>query len=363
MLPDALPEILPPKSYEEILKELVHRTQELLPGYRPAEGDDVMLVLQSFAYREKLLREHLYYAMKSNFLSTASGAELDHLAETLYGLYRLKGAKPTTTATFTLTTQLAYDVTIPEGYQLAEDGGIYFAYVTEAGMIPAGADEITLPIELDALVASSKVRTEIPVTPIPYLEVHQLGDFLHGGDEESDAEFRSRIRESLAAKSTAGSAQTYRGFALHADERIDDVAVFSPSPGVVKVIYYSPETDSAMQTRVEEAVSAEAVRPLTDQVIVQPAITVPVDVSAHLILARSDDPARRYLDAAAALETLFATPRIGADATVAAIYRALMIPGVLDVQLSQPTANILIDEEHVAVLGTVNLSYEVRDEL
>ena len=358
-----LPSLLPVLSFEEILAALVTQTKELLPAYIPAQGDDVMLVLQSFAYREMLLRHYIQQQVEGNFLSTATGVKLDHLAETLYGLSRLEGARPTASAQFSLSTALAYPVTIPEDYQLTEDGGIYRAHTTRAGVIPAGETEITLPLELEEMTQSSTVHTEIPVTPLPYLSVAQTEAFAYGAAQESDEAFRARIRLSLADKSTAGSARTYQSYTYKADKRITDVQVTSPAPGQVKVVYYGEQMDTAMQQRVEQALNAEEVRPLTDQVIVQAAQSIQTDISGMILIQKGESPSAVYLEAQAQLSALFAAPKIGADVTVAALVSALMVPGVLDVLLDSPASNVGISPEQIAVPGAINLSYEVRDGL
>ncbi|ADV47025.1 baseplate J/gp47 family protein [Nitratifractor salsuginis] len=354
----SLPDLVPPLSYEEILEANVRRAKEMLPGYIPAQGDDVMLVLQAFSYRELLLRNLIDQNTRANFLSTAEGAYLDHLAETRYGLYRLQGSKPYTTATFSLSKPLDYDVVIPEGYQLTEDGGIYFAHTATEAVIKAGETETTVTVILDKEVASSPVKTEIPVSPLPYLSVKQNGDYDHGGDPETDEEFRERIRVSLSDKSTAGAKNTYISYTLGADERISDVTAYMPSPGVVRVIYYAPEMDSVMQSRVVEALNADDVRPLTDQVQVASATVVTVDVTAKLYTRRNVDRAKAVAAATESVTALFANPQIGRDVPISRIIRALMVDGVEDVEVTAPSGTLTIGTEEVAVLGNVGISAE-----
>jgi len=351
-----LPDLIQPMSYEEILQDAVTRVKTLLPGYTPAQGDDIMLVLQSFAYRELLLREYIQSMVEGNFLSTATGAMLDHLAETRYGLYRLHGSRPYATATFSLSTALDYDVNIPAGYQLTEDGGVHFSHTTRAATISAGDLSVDVAIELEHETASSSVRTEIPVTPLPYLSVTQTGDFDHGGDLESDEEFKERIRTSLADKSTAGSEATYISYALRSDERIEDVFVYSPAPGVVRVVYYSSTMDAIMQERLTYALNDREVRPLTDNVEIQAATVVDVPVQATLVLNRGADAAVVLQDAIAALEALSTSPQIGRDIHTSQIIAALMVSGVERVDLATPTDSVTIAAEQIGVISNSGIS-------
>ena len=351
-----LPDLIEPLSFEEILKDNISKVKELLPDYTPAQGDDIMLVVQDFSYREMMLREFINEQVRGNFLMTATGTKLDHLAMTLYGLERLQGSKPYTTATFTLSVPLSYEVTIPKGYALLEDGGIYHASTTSQAVIQAGDTQAVATIELDAMLTHSKVRTEIPVEQIPYLEVKQNGDFTNGGDKESDEEFRGRIRSSLSHTSTAGSRNSYIGYTYAADERIADVSVYRQSAGEVKVVYWSPSMDSVMQQRIESALSAEDIRPLTDLVSVKNATEAVIDISATLIITKGFDPAKATADARERIDAYFAKPQIGKDIKLSQIIGNLIVGGVEDVQLNTPTGSITIAKDAIALLGQLSLS-------
>ena len=352
-----LPNVVQALSYDEILEQNVAIVKELLPGYKPAEGDNVMLVLHAFTYRELHLRAYFNALAKAFFLSTASGSDLDNLAETLYGLYRLPGAKPYAQMEFSLTAPLTYEMRIAAGFELVDETGAHFAKLLKDVVIEAGATSATGVIELQEEMAASKVRTEIQVVPLPYVQVRQLGDFANGSDPESDDAFKKRIRTSFADRSTAGSAMTYRSFALGADERIEEVKVLSPAPGTVDVVYHSKDADDLMQARIEKALGAEAVRPLTDLVRVKRANEVRFDVSADLSIKGGTDAASVYVRAKESLEAL--RFGIGEDVSVARLIDALMVDGVADVTLSAPSQNIEIDDYSIAVLGKANITYKV----
>jgi len=348
-------------SYDEILEQNLDIVKSLLPDYKPAEGDNVMLVLRAFSYRELQLRAFFNSLAKAFFLSTASGSDLDNLAESLYGLYRLPGAKPYADMEFSLTTALSYDVLIPKGFELVDETGSHFAKLLEDVVIKAGEVSVVGVIELQEEIVSSSVKTEIQVTPLPYVQVKQLTSFINGSDPESDEDFKNRIRLSFANKSTAGSALTYKSFALKADERIEDVKVLSPSAGVVDVVYYSSEADEIMQERIENTLNADDVRPLTDLVRVKKANEIIFDVTGEITIKSGVDASSVYVNAINNLKTLMF--KIGEDVSIAKLINLLMVDGVIDVSLTTPTANITIDDYSVAILNSVNISYRVSNEL
>jgi len=348
-------------SYDEILNENLAIVKELLPDYVPADGDNIMLVLRAFSYRELHLRAYFNKLAKAFFLSTASGSDLDNLAETLYGMYRLKGSKPYAKAEFNLTAPLTYDYLIPAGFELTNETGEYFAKLKEDVVIKAGEISAVGVLELQKEISYLDVKTEIQVTPLPYVQVKQLEAFKNGSNPESDEKFKARIRVSFADKSTAGSALTYKSYALKADERIEQVNILSPSAGVVDVVYYSPYADEIMQKRIEEMLNADDVRPLTDLVQVKKANEVLFNVEGEIVIKEGVDGASVYTNAIENLKTL--KFRIGEDVSIAKIIHYLMVDGVIDVNITNPTQNIEIDEYSIAVLNNANISYRVSNEL
>ena len=352
-----LPDVVKTLSYDEILEQNLEIAKSLFPDYKPAEGDNIMLTIRAFSDRELYLRTLFNISAKAFFLSTASGNDLDNLAETLYGLYRLKGAKPYTDMEFSLTSELPYNVLIPKGFELVDKTGSHFAKLLDDVVIKAGEISAKGVIELQEEIVSSKIKTEIQVSPLPYVQVKQLNDFVNGSNPESDEDFKERIRVSFANKSTAGSALTYKAFALSADERIEEVKVLSPSAGVVDVVYYSSEADDIMQERIENTLNADEVRPLTDLVNVKKTNEVLFDVEAELSVKSNTDAVSVYNTAIDNLKQLYFS--IGEDVSIAKIIDALMVTGVEDVSLTNPTSNIAIDDYSKAILNNLNITYKV----
>jgi phage-related baseplate assembly protein len=178
---------------------------------------------------------------------------------------------------------------------------------------------------------------------------------------EADDDFRRRIQLSFEGYTTAGSAGSYVFHALSADGNVKDVSVVSDVPGQVNVYVLSRigdgTADSALVQSVAAALNADEVRPMTDLVVVSSAAIVNYAIQAELTLypgPDSDVVRQAALDAATAhVENI---KRLGLDVSRSAILAQLHQPGVQDVNLIAPAANIVVDESEAANCTGVTLT-------
>ncbi|AWM87373.1 baseplate J/gp47 family protein [Microvirga sp. 17 mud 1-3] len=166
---------------------------------------------------------------------------------------------------------------------------------------------------------------------------------------EDDASLRRRVQLSFEGFSTAGPEGAYIFHALGADPRVLDVGVYGPpeTPGVVQVAVLSREGDGTapadLLAAVSTTLSAQDVRPLTDQVQVLAATIVPYAVEATLTFYDGPDPLVAIAAAQAALdEYVDRQHRMGRDVTLSGLYAALHQEGVQNVTLTQPAASVVI---------------------
>jgi phage-related baseplate assembly protein len=184
---------------------------------------------------------------------------------------------------------------------------------------------------------------------------------------EDDASLRRRVQLSFEGFSTAGPVGAYIFHALGADPDVLDVSVESPDPGEVVVTVLSRQGDGTADAGLIEAVdatlSADTVRPLTDQVTVQSATIVPYAVEAVLTLFPGPDGGVVLAQAQAALARYIATSqRLGRDITRSAIFAALHQPGVQNVDLIEPAADIVIDPDEASFNTGVDVTIGGVDE-
>lgn len=217
---------------------------------------------------------------------------------------------------------------------------------------------------------------------------------------ETDADFRRRIALAPEALTTAGPEGAYIYFALQADGDVKDVTVDSPTfeladldpstqaavdaagafalkplhtaglsdprPGDVAITALahsgSGEPSPALLVTILDALSDEDVRPLTDRVNLRGASVSNYAIEAELTLYHGPD-AQLVVTAAhnAAQEYADKNHRLGHDITLSGLYAALHQPGVQNVNLIAPAADIVIGDTEAAFCTSITVTEVGRD--
>ena len=162
---------------------------------------------------------------------------------------------------------------------------------------------------------------------------------------EDDGRLLTRVRTALSGLSTAGSRDGYIHHALTADPRIRDVNASRTSPGDVRVVVLGEHEDgvpsAGLVAVVEAALSADRVRPMTDNVTVRAVQIVPYTIAATLTI--ESGPAESVVLGAArtAVEAYVRAQNVcGGTVRVSALTAALFAPGVAGVALTAPAADV-----------------------
>ncbi len=204
---------------------------------------------------------------------------------------------------------------------------VMVAYATGADL-----DQIAANYDVARLLITPADNTTIPPTPAEY---------------ESDDEFRNRVILSLEGYTTAGSRGSYVFHALSASGDCKDVAVESLTPGTVNVAVLSRVGTGAAPAStiaaVTEALNAEVVRPLCDTVVVASAVIVNYSIAATLTVFPGTGQ-EEVLAAATAAAQAYAEQqnRLGRDIARSGIFAALHQPGVQNVAITSPAADVAI---------------------
>jgi len=319
----------------------------------PADPERLLINLQTYA--SALLAIAINETAKQNLLAFAKGQYLDALAE-LYGVKRLPARKAQTILRFYLAEPLDFDVVIPAGTRVTAGGDIYFATLQEA-KIPAGSLYVDVPAECSeaGTIGNGFSIGQIKnlMDPLPYISsVSNITMSLFGADEEDDERFRERIRLSIERFSNAGSKQAYIYHTLSAHQDIEDVEVYSPAPGQVKVIFTLKGgniPDESMLSLIWKYLSSERVRPLTDQVLVSAPEVVYYDIDLTFYVNRKDAPKLSFIQSAVEKAVgdfvSWTKSKIGRDILPEELIRLVKQAGAYRVDLALPAKQELTIEQ------------------
>jgi phage-related baseplate assembly protein len=183
---------------------------------------------------------------------------------------------------------------------------------------------------------------------------------------ESDADLRRRVQLSPEGYTTAGSQGAYVFHALGADPGVKDAQAVSPTPGVVTVYILSRDGTGAASVDLTDAVGAvlsgDTIRPMTDSVGVQSVAVTQYTIEAALtVFPGPDAEVIRASAEAAAIAYAEGQHRVGFDITLSGIYRALHQPGVQNVALAAPVADIVISTGEAAYCTATTITIAGSD--
>ncbi|MEM5854046.1 MAG: baseplate J/gp47 family protein [Candidatus Aenigmatarchaeota archaeon] len=280
-------------NWEKIYNEII-ATYENITGTTLSKGQLEAVLLSIFAYRENLLRIAINETAKLNLLAYARDHYLDHLGA-LLGVYRLPARPAKTTLRFYISEVLDKEVIIPQGTRVkTQDDKVTFATTKTAVIIP-GATYIDVPAEaLEPGTTGNgylQGQVNVLIDVLPFItKVENITITYGGADLEDDEHLRERIRLAPESFSNAGSKGAYIFWAKTAHQDINDVTVYSPSPGqvIVTVLMKDGEIPSEeILQEVKKTLNHEKVRPLTDQIFVRAPGVVTYRIKGQYWLYRS----------------------------------------------------------------------------
>lgn len=332
---------------ENIKAEIITR-YEMAAGRTLATADPIRIFLLSVADVIIQQRVLINMAAQNNLLSYATGEYLDALGEYLL-VSRLPASPAVTNIRFTLSQALTEVYVIPAGTEIT-NGVVTFATDREL-LIDAG--DLTGDVSASCTVAGESGNGYLPgqlttiVRPMTFVASAENTNETYGGaDVESDADYAERIRLAPNAFSVAGPIKAYIFYTKSVSSAIIDVSVDSPTPGVVNVyplLEGGVIPDTTLLDRVLETLSADDVRPLTDDVHALQATAVPYTINVRYYIKNADKNKAETIRAAVAEAVenyrLWQQGKIGRDIVPAELVRAVMNAGAcrLDNTLSPNT--------------------------
>lgn len=364
-----LPEVNFLETDAETIRSQIITGFEQASGDTLAAGDPRRLFLLSIADVIIQQRTAINLAPQQNLLSYAQGNYLDALGQ-LLAVERMAESKAVTTIEFTLSQALGSVYTIPAGTQVTN--GVVTFETDEDLLIPIGetTGEVSASCTVAGPVGNDYLAGQIStiVTPMTFVSGAQNTTITTGGaDAESDSDFADRIRLAPNSFSVAGPEKAYVYHAKSVSPAIIDVKVDSPTPGEVDV--YVLLTDGTLPTedtleQIEEHLSDENIRPLTDYVVVKAPTASNYEIELHYWINQEDSSkaAQIQADVEEAVEQyrLWQQTKIGRDITPGKLLQLVFAAGASRVDDSKlkPAAWKKLEAMQVAQCTKVNVVYE-----
>lgn len=364
-----LPEVNFLETDAETIRSQIITGFEQASGDTLAAGDPRRLFLLSIADVIIQQRTAINLAAQQNLLSYAQGNYLDALGQ-LLAVERMAESKAVTSIEFTLSQALGSVYTIPAGTQVTN--GVVTFETDEDLLIPIGQTkgEVSASCTVAGPVGNDYLAGQIStiVTPMTFVSGAQNTTITTGGaDAESDPDFADRIRLAPNSFSVAGPEKAYVYHAKSVSPAIIDVKVDSPTPGEVDV--YVLLTDGTLPTedtleQIEEHLSDENIRPLTDYVVVKAPTASNYEIELHYWINQEDSSkaAQIQADVEEAVEQyrLWQQTKIGRDITPGKLLQLVFAAGASRVDDSKlkPAAWKKLEAMQVAQCTKVNVVYE-----
>ena len=352
---------------DEMIADYQQRTGRIL---YPAQAE--RLLINSFAYREMLVRERIQYAASQNLVDFANAPVLDYLGA-LLGVERLSASKAACVLHFELVPGHS-GVTIPSGTRVSSiDGAVTFETIN-ATVVPIGTNDAYITSEALTEGASGNalsIGTLVNILdPQPFIASVSNTTVTGGGaEQESDSELRERIKLAPGSFSNAGSRGAYAYFAKSANPSIIDVAVVGPNdgvsgvgPGEVRIYPLMDDgsvTPPTVLTEVLEACNDEKIRPLNDDVDALSPVRTDFDIEVDITIYTDADSVSVQSAVETALNEYALAKRqtLGQDIKLSQIISKSIIAGsVYDVSVVSPSADIIINKVQFAYCNSVTVN-------
>lgn len=233
------------------------------------------------------------------------------------GVYQRDAEVALTTLRFDLTGVQGLSVLVPQGTRVqTADGKVIFA--TSASLtIIAGATygSVAAAAQTPGLLGNDFAAGQVATLMDTITHVLSAANTstTAGGDDVEDLEaFRARVLLAPEGYSTAGPKDAYAFHVGAVSSTIVDVAVVKPAPGQI-VVYPLTETgapSAELLDLVEEYISDDKIRPMTDEVSVLAPTVVARTWTGDLVVYADADAAAVQDAAEAALDTYAGALRI-----------------------------------------------------
>lgn len=334
----------------EKIKAAVFNDYTSITGRTLAQGDPVRLFLLVVSEAIVRLVNNQNYIGKQNLLKYATGGNLDNLGA-FSDTDRIPASAATTTLLITLSSKREQETIVKAGTRVATDSGLYFATNEDVAVL---AGSLTTTVKATCQTVGTAGNGFLPgeiksvVDPVAYVaSIVNTTTSAGGADEESDDDYRERIHEAPERFSTAGPTGAYEYWTKSANSGIIDVAVTSPSAGAVEIrplMTGGTLPEQELLDAVKTVVSADKVRPLTDNVsVVAPdAVSYDITLTYYTDVGTAESTIKDAVMKAVDNYRLWQKSKIGRDINPSRLIADVMaVSGVKRVIVTAPTYTVL----------------------
>lgn len=325
------------------------------------------LLINTFAYREHLLRQQVNEAYRQQHPRFATGLMLDLCGDDV-STPRLQAQPALTTLRFTAVLSGLEQIAVPKGTRV--NAG-------QTGFVTAEAALLTA-VQSSTEVAAECTETGTVGNGWSVGQINSLAERLHptidvavsnttvsaGGVEiEDDEAYRERVLLAPESFSVAGPVGAYQYWARQASPAVADVYVANDTDGggqpiggrvAVTVLAKDGLPNAELIGKIQAALSAEKRRPLCDMVVVKAPTAVDYTLDAELTLFTSTDArtAKAAAEQAWAVYEAARRSRLGLDIVPLDIMSALKVAGVYNVVLHNLPLTVVKPDQWARCTGT-----------
>lgn len=323
------------------------------------------LIIQTYAYREQLVRKGINHAFLQTFPQFATGIALDLCGEPM-GCYRLSDQPAAVTLRFSIDSE-HQAVVIPEGTLVAATDNVVFA--TDAEVRINGTEQYVDVVGVCRTTGTigngwqiGQIKT-LKSDLSPQVTVSNIDVSDNGIDTESDDDYRKRILLAPEAFTTCGSVAAYEYHTRSVSQYISDVDISTPTGGTVQVTVLTKQglPSTILLNKVKNYISGEKRRPLCDTVVVSSPERVAYSVVANLDLLETvaENEVKSAAETALRAYISSRTQKLGVDIVPLDIKAALKVAGVYNVTLISPNLTKLTAQQWAECESiTININGE-----
>lgn len=340
--------------YELMMQEYGRRDYKM----KPASPERVFIAwCAAIVVQQRILIDE---TARKNVPRYAEGEYLDSLAELYNGIERIPATPAVAIFRCYISSGRQESVIVPKGTRITFDHEITFE-TTEELEIKAGETygdvngQCLIPGTAGNNIAVGQVKEIVDVYDY-FLKVENITKTGGGSGEEDDQAYYNRMRESMESFSTAGPVNSYIYHTKSVSTAIADVAATSPEPGIVDVrilMRGNERPTEAFIQKVEEALNADKVRPLTDYVTVSAPEEELFEVDVTFYICKNSQASSNIIemDARKAVEEYieWQTVKMGRDINPSYLIKRMMDAGVKRVDVRKPEFKT-VGNTHVAKL-------------